>query len=247
MQGPVQLQLCVRDPAEAAWAVRAGAAGVEVMSAAPEVVRAVVARLRLLCDGVVIGAGIGPLAARTPSAIRLRVLRVADCGVDRVRVPVPARPSSVLLLTQLGQLARAGVPVTPVLRVPLDRGDGAAWAQRLSLATQQGFASVLLDARGTDAQGADLWQQRVSPVRLLAAFEGLRRQGVQVGLMAAPRRSDLPQLLRWAPDEVVIDCGHEDPREGRVLDTYQFDQWVAAVKAHRAAAASADARQRISG
>ncbi|MEX8494414.1 hypothetical protein [Sphaerotilus sp.] len=226
----MQLQLCVRDPAEAAWAVRAGAAGVEVMSAAPEVIRAVVARLRLLRDGVVVGAGIGQLAAPTLPAIRLRVLRVADCGVDRVRVPVPARPSSVRLLTQLGQLAREGVPVTPVLRVPLDRGDGAAWAQRLSLVTRQGFASVLLDARGTDAQGAGLWQQRVSPGRLLGAFDGLRRMGVQVGLMAAPRRADLPQLWRWAPDEVVIDCGREDPREGRVVDEYQFDQWVAALK-----------------
>ena len=124
----MNLQLCVRDPAEAAWAVRAGAAGVEVMSAAPEVIRAVVTRLRLLRDGLVVGAGIGPLAAPTPSAVRQRVLRIADCGVDRVRVPVPARPSSVLLLTQLGQLAREGVPVTPVLRVPLDRGLASAWA-----------------------------------------------------------------------------------------------------------------------
>ncbi|WP_338414300.1 hypothetical protein [uncultured Sphaerotilus sp.] len=239
----MQLQLCVRDPAEAAWAVRAGAAGVEVMSAAPEVIRAVVARLRLLRDGVVVGAGIGPLAAPTLSAVRLRVRRVADCGVDRVRVLVPARPSSVLLLTQLGQLAREGVPVTPVLRVPLDHGDGAAWAQRLSLVTQQGFASVLLDARGTDAQGSDLWQQRVSPGRLLGAFDGLRRMGVQVGLMAAPRRADLPQLLRWAPDEVVIDCGREEPREGRVVDPYQFDQWVAELKAHRAMALDGDQRQ----
>ena len=232
----MNLQLCVRDPAEAAWAVRAGAAGVEVMSAAPEVIRAVVTRLRLLRDGLVVGAGIGPLAAPTPSAVRQRVLRIADCGVDRVRVPVPARPSSVLLLTQLGQLAREGVPVTPVLRVPLDRGDGAAWAQRLSLVTQQGFASVLLDARGTDAQGSDLWQQRVSPERLLGAFDGLRRMGVPVGLLTAPRRSDLPQLLRWAPDEVVIDCGREDPREGRVVDAYQFDQWVAALKGFQAPA-----------
>lgn len=232
----MNLQLCVRDPAEAAWAVRAGAAGVEVMSAAPEVIRAVVARLRLLRDGVVVGAGIGPLAAATPSAVRLRVQQIAACGVDRVRVPVPARPSSVLLLTQLGQLAREGVPVTPVLRVPLDRGDGAAWAQRLSLVTQQGFASVLLDARGTDAQGSDLWQQRVSPERLLGAFDGLRRMDVPVGLLAAPRRADLPQLLRWAPDEVVIDCGREDPREGRVVDAYQFDQWVAALKGFQAPA-----------
>ena len=238
----MNLQLCVRDPAEAARAVRAGAAGVEVMSPAPEVIRAVVTRLRLLRDNVVVGAGIGPLVAPTPSAVRLRVRVVADCGVDRVRVPVPARPSSVLLLTQLGQLARDGVPVTPMLRVPLDRGDGAAWAQRLSLVTQLGFASVLLDARGTDAQGADLWQQRVSPGRLLGAFDALRRRGVQVGLMAAPRRADLPQLLRWAPDEVVLDCGREDPREGRVVDAYQFDQWVADLKAHQAMALDSDQR-----
>jgi hypothetical protein len=238
----MNLQLCVRDPAEAARAVRAGAAGVEVMSPAPEVIRAVVTRLRLLRDNVVVGAGIGPLVAPTPSAVRLRVRLVADCGVDRVRVPVPARPSSVLLLTQLGQLARDGVPVTPMLRVPLDRGDGAAWAQRLSLVTQLGFASVLLDARGTDAQGADLWQQRVSPGRLLGAFDALRRRGVQVGLMAAPRRADLPQLLRWAPDEVVLDCGREDPREGRVVDAYQFDQWVADLKAHQAMALDSDHR-----
>jgi hypothetical protein len=151
--------------------------------------------------------------------------------VDRVRVAVPARPASVLLITQLGQLAREGVPVTPVLRVPLDRGDGAAWAQRLSLVSQQGFASVLLDARGTD-----LWQRRVLPGRLLGAFDSLRRMGVLVGLMAAPRRSDLPQLLHWAPDEAVIDCGCEDPREGRVVDEYQFDQWVASLKSHSAAA-----------
>lgn len=231
----LQLQLCVRDPAEAAWAVRAGAGGVEVMSAAPEVVRAVVSRLRLLRDGVVVGAGIGSLTAPTVSAVRLRVLRMADCGVDRVRVPVPARPASVLLLTQLGQLAREGVPVTPVLRVPLDPGDGGAWAQRLSLVSQQGFASVLLDARGTDAQGADLWQQRAAPGRLLGAFEGLRRMGVPVGLLAAPCRTDLPQLLRWGVDEVVVDCGCDDPREGRVVDRYQFDQWVAALQGHRAA------------
>jgi hypothetical protein len=227
----MQLQLCVRDPAEAAWAVRAGAGGVEVMSASPEVVRAAVARLRLLRDGVVVGAGIGALATPTLAAVRLRVRRVADCGVDRVRVAVPARPASVLLITQLGQLAREGVPVTPVLRVPLDRGDGAAWAQRLSLVSQQGFASVLLDARGTD-----LWQRRVLPGRLLGAFDSLRRMGVLVGLMAAPRRSDLPQLLHWAPDEAVIDCGCEDPREGRVVDEYQFDQWVASLKSHSAAA-----------
>ena len=106
MHKAMQLQLCVRDPAEAAWAVRAGAAGVEVMSAAPETIRAVVARLRLLRDGVVVGAGIGPLAAPTLSAVRLRARRVVDCGVDCVRVPVPARPASVLLITQLGQLAQ---------------------------------------------------------------------------------------------------------------------------------------------
>jgi hypothetical protein len=150
-----------------------------------------------------------------------------------VRVAVPARPSSVPLLNQLGQLAREGVPVTPMLRVPLDRSDGAAWAQRLSLATQQGFSCVLLDARGTDARGADLWQQRVSPARLLGALDSLRRKGVQVGLMAAPRRIDLPQLLRWEPDEVVIDCGRQDPREGWVVDEYQFDQWRAALQSHR--------------
>ena len=230
----MDLQLCVRDPVESAWAIRSGAAGVEVMSAAPEVIRAVVARLRWLRDGVVVGAGIGPLAAPTLSAVRHRVLQIADCGVDRVRVPVPARPASVLLLTQLGQLAREGVPVTPMLRVPLDRGDGAAWAQRLSLVTQQGFASVLLDARGADAQGADVWHQRVAPGRLLGAFDGLRRQGVRIGLLAAPRRADLPQLLRWGLDEVVIDCGREDPREGRVVDQHQFAQWVAGLKAHQA-------------
>ena len=234
----LRLHLCVRHATEAARAVRAGASGVEVMSTAPEVVRAVVSRLRLLRDGVVVGAGIGPLVAPTVSAVRLRVLRMADCGVDRVRVPVPARPSSVLLLTQLGQLAREGVPVTPVLRVPLAPGDGAAWAQRLSLASQQGFASVLLDARGTDAHGADLWQQQVSPVRLLGAFEGLRRMGVQVGLLAEPCRTDLPQLLRWGVDEVVVDCGRDDPREGRVVDSYQFYQWVESLQGFRRAAAA---------
>lgn len=202
------------------------------MSVAPEVIRAVVARLRLLSDDVVIGAGIGPLATPTLAAVGLRVRLVAGCGVDRVRVPVPALPSSVLLLTQLGQLAREGVPVTPVLRVPLDPGDGSGWAQRLSLASRQGFASVLLDARGVDEQGASLWQQRVTPTRLLGAFESLRRCGVRVGLMAAPRRADLPQLLRWAPDEVVIDCGRDDPREGRVLDDYQLDQWITSLKSH---------------
>lgn len=233
----MQLQTCVRDAAEAAWAVRAGSGGVEVMSAAPEVIRAVVARLRLLSDDVVIGAGTGPLAAPTLAAVGLRARLVAGCGVDRVRVPVPALPSSVLLLTQLGQLARDGVPVTPVLRVPLDAGDGSGWAQRLSLASRQGFASVLLDTRGVDAQGASLWQQRVTPARLLGAFEQLRRCGVRVGLMAAPRRTDLPQLLRWEPDEVVIDCGRNDPREGRVLDDYQLDQWVASLKSHVAQSA----------
>ncbi|MEY2875202.1 MAG: hypothetical protein RLZZ373_2573 [Pseudomonadota bacterium] len=212
------------------------------MSASPEVVRAAVARLRLLRDGVVVGAGIGALATPTLAVVRLRVRRVADCGVDRVRVAVPARPASALLITQLGQLAREGVPVTPVLRVPLDRGDGAAWAQRLSLVSQQGFASVLLDARGTDAQGADLWQQRVLPARLLGALDGLRRKGVGIGLMAAPHRADLPQLLRWVPDEVVIDCGQDDPHEGRVVDAYQFDQWVAALKSHRAQATQSASR-----
>jgi hypothetical protein len=230
----MDLQLCVRDPAEAAWAVRAGAAGVEVMSAAPEVIRAVVARLRILKDDVVIGAGIGSLVAPTLAAVSLRARQVAACGVDRVRVPVPARPASVLLLTQLGQMARAGVPVTPVLRVPPDPGDGLAWAQRLSLAARQGFASVLLDARGVDAQGHDLWQQRVSPARLLGAFDQLRRSGVTIGLMAAPRCADLRPLLRWAPDEVVIDCGREDLREGRVLDDYVLDQWVTTLKSRMA-------------
>lgn len=232
----MNLQLCVRDPAEAARAIRAGVAGVEVMSTAPEVIRAVVTRLRLLRDDVVVGVGLGLHTAPTLSAVRLRALQLADCGVDRVRVPVPARPSSVLLLTQLGRLAREGIPVTPMLRVPLDRGDAQAWAQRLSLVTRQGFASVLLDARGTDAQGADLWAQRVPPARLLGAIDGLQRMGVQVGLMAAPQCRDLPQLLRWAPDEVVIDCGREDPREGRVVDAYQVEQWVAALKGFQAQA-----------
>ena len=126
------------------------------------------------------------------------------------------------------------LPVTPVLRVPLDPGDGVAWAQRLSLAARQGFTSVLLDARGADAQGADLWQQRVSPARLLGAFDQLRRCGVTIGLMAAPTRAHLPSLLRWAPDEVVIDCGREDLREGRVLDDYVLDQWITTLKSHRA-------------
>lgn len=205
------------------------------MSAAPEVIRAVVARLRLMSDEVVIGAGIGLLAAPTLAAVSLRARRVAACGVDRVRVPVAAGPASVLLLTQLGQLARAGVPVTPVLRLPLDPGDGMAWAQRLSLAARQGFASVLLDARGVDAQGVTLWQQWSSPVRLLGAFDQLRRHGVTTGLMAAPIRADLPRLLRWAPDEVVIDCGREDAREGRVLDNYRLDQWVTTLKSHQRA------------
>jgi hypothetical protein len=230
----MRLQTCVRDPGEAAWAVRAGSGGVEVMSAAPEVIRAVVGRLRLMSDEVVIGAGIGWFAVPTLAAVGLRARRVAACGVDRVRVPVAAGPASVLLLTQLGQLARAGVPVTPVLRVPLAPGDGDAWAQRLSLAARQGFSSVLLDARGVDAQGHDLWQQRVTPARLLGAFDQLRRSGVTVGLMAAPRRTELPRLLRWAPDEVVIDCGREDSREGRVLDDHVLDQWITTLRSHMA-------------
>ena len=43
--------------------------------------------------------------------------------------------------------------VTGHLRVPLDPGDGEAWAQRLSLVTQQGFSSVLLAFKRRPRQG----------------------------------------------------------------------------------------------
>lgn len=231
MQTQMQWQVVVRDADEAVAAVRAGAERLEITGAALEVIRAAVQRVRYLRDDVVI---VAELAAgdATSAALALRARQLAGCGVDAVQVPVPGGPDGELRLTRLGALVREGVPVVPVLAVPMGVGDDPArLARQVAVAAAQSFAAVLLDL--TAAGGAGPWREAVEPGGLVGAIAVLRRRGAVVGLRAAPRPRDVARLLHWAPDFACLTCQERGEREPFVLDAARVTQWHAGLAARQ--------------
>jgi hypothetical protein len=241
----MQWQVVVRDADEAVAAVRAGAERLEIATAALEVIRAAVQRVRYLRDDVVIVAGPGAVGAGSDPAVALRVRQVTDCGVDLVSVAVPAGSAGDLLLTRLGGRVREGLPVMPEIAVPVGlaavSGDHAGrLAHQVAVAAAQHFPAVLLDLTDPASGHADaLWTEPVEPGGLVGAIMTLRRSGAKVGLRAAPRPCDVAQLLRWSPDFVGLTCQERGEREPLVLDAARVTQWQASLAARQAGGAAA--------
>lgn len=240
-QRVMRLQVRVRHAADAALAVRVGVRHVELVETAPlEVVRATVARLRLMCDDAVISAGPAADSPDTPGEapvaadVLYRARRLADCQVDLVRVPVSLHDSaaSALLLTRLGKFARDGLPAMPVFRLPggasVGTEEAAALRRLVSLASRQHFKAVMIDITALTGAAGGLWGLRTVSAHVQGLMAQLQRNGVQVGLSSAPRLADLPQLRRWAPDFAVIDCWQHDPAEGRAFDEQRLEAWLQA-------------------
>jgi (5-formylfuran-3-yl)methyl phosphate synthase len=146
-------------------------------------IRACVAALR--GSGLPVSATIGDAPKHTGDAVQ----RVADCGVDLVKVGIERNDAAADVLTML---ASCGQRVVPVLLA--DRGlDAALVTQAASL----GFAGLMVDT--VDKRAGSLFD-RVTSSQLKHLIECARGASVMCGLAGALRLEHLPPLTALAPD-----------------------------------------------
>jgi uncharacterized protein (UPF0264 family) len=196
----MKILVSVRDVAEAELAAAAGVGFIDLKEPSDgalgglpvEAIRPIVQRLRRVAPGVPVTATIGDWPAHALAAIRERVLAVAACGVDHVKVGVVPGIGSSALVSALGWMASSGVPVVPVLIA-----DDGVPADLLDRIARQRFAAVMLDT--ADKRGGTLLQ-RVPPAALAGMIEQVRRHGGLAGLAGALRFEDLPALQALDPD-----------------------------------------------
>lgn len=194
----VRLLASVRDLGEALAAAEAGADLIDLKepgagalgALAPERIEQIVAVLRTRHPGLPISATVGDLPARRAKEILARVARVAECGVDYVKVglwPSPAAPGL------LDALAHCGANVVPVL-VADDGVDIALTQQALA---RNAFPALMVDT--ADKGRGSLLQRR--PLGELAAFViAVRAHGCLAGLAGSLRAEDATALLELEPD-----------------------------------------------
>jgi (5-formylfuran-3-yl)methyl phosphate synthase len=121
--------------------------------------------------------------------IAAAVHRLADCGVDLVKVGIEADAASRGVLTML---AGCGRPVVPVLIA--DRGLDPALVE---FAAGLGFAGLMVD---TADKGAGSLFDRVPMPALQHFIDSARATSLLCGLAGALRLEDLPCLLALGPD-----------------------------------------------
>lgn len=153
------------------------------------VIGQIVGALRAQHPGLPISATIGDVPMLDLAEIQSRVLAVAACGVDFVKVGIQRGPGATALLAWL---AACGHGVVPVFIA--DSGiDGARWRQALALP----LAGVMIDT--ADKLAGSLFDVLAMPelAALLAQARAARRM---VGLAGALRLPHLQSLRALAPD-----------------------------------------------
>lgn len=196
----MKILVSVRDVAEAELAASAGVGFIDLKEPSDgalgglpvEAIRPIVQRLRRVAPGVPVTATIGDWPAHALAAIRERVLAVAACGVDHVKVGVVPGMGASALVSALGWMASSGVPVVPVLIA-----DDGVPADLLDQIVGQRFAAVMLDT--ADKRGGTLLQ-RVPTAALAGMVAQVRRHGGLAGLAGALQFEDLPALRALGPD-----------------------------------------------
>jgi (5-formylfuran-3-yl)methyl phosphate synthase len=187
----MKLLISVRSVDEALLAARGGADFIDLkepragaLGALPlATIRDCVAALRGF--GLPISATVGD----APRDIVGAVQRVADCGVDIVKVGIERDKAARETLTMLAHCGRRVVPV-----LIADRGlDAALVAHAASL----GFSGLMLDT--ADKRAGSLLD--CVPLPELQHFIGsARAASMMCGLAGALRLEDLPQLIALGPD-----------------------------------------------
>jgi uncharacterized protein (UPF0264 family) len=194
----VRVLVSVRGLAEARSAAEAGADFIDLKEPAdgalgavsPERIAQVAAMLRARYPGVRISATVGDLPAAESHEILRRVRRVADCGVDYVKVGLWPSPAAGALLAAL---AGCGAQVVPVLVAD----EGVDQVLLDAALRRDAFPALMLD---TARKGAGSLLARV-PLTTLAAFVwAVRSRGMMAGLAGSLRAEDAPALLALAPD-----------------------------------------------
>ncbi len=124
-----------------------------------------------------------------PDDIADAVRRVAECGVDLVKVGIEDNAAAHGVLTML---AGCGRPVVPVLIA--DRGLDAALVE---FAAGLGLAGLMVDT--ADKAAGSLFD-RVPMAALQRFIDRARAASLLCGLAGALRLADLPRLMALAPD-----------------------------------------------
>lgn len=208
----MRVLVSVRNVGEALAAARAGVDFIDLkepaagaLGALPVAsVRDIVLALRDAAPGTPVSATIGDVdtsiadyAARAVT----NATRIADCGVDLVKVGIPGgnsdehRHVAGKLLDAFAQaIARHAIRV-PVLPVML--ADEGVDLERVRAVCGGPFAGVMLDTQGK-IEGSLF--DCASSDQLLAAIGIARAAGRMVGLAGALRLQHVPQLLALAPD-----------------------------------------------
>jgi uncharacterized protein (UPF0264 family) len=192
----VRLLVSVRDVDEALCAAGAGADFIDCKepadgalgALAPERIAQIVAVLRERHPRLRISATIGDHLADDRQEMLRRVRRVADCGVDYVKVGVWPRGGAAL-----EALAGCRASIVPVL-VADDGVDPVLVQQALAL---QAFPAVMLD---TARKGLGSLVQRVPTADLAGFVEAVHSHGILAGLAGSLRRDNAPLLRALAPD-----------------------------------------------
>lgn len=225
----MRLLVSVRDAGEALLAARAGVHLIDLkeprdgaLGALPlAVVRDVVAALREHSFRQPISATIGDLPMRDPALIVGRVVAVAGCAVDYVKVGVERASGARAVLAAL---AGCDAPVVPVFIA--DRGIDFGLVEAACAAP---FPAVMLD---TVDKGAGSLFERVSRPELAAFIARIREAGKLAALAGSLRAADLNALAQLAPDFAGFRSAVCAAGRGSALDAGRLQALVGAVR-HR--------------
>ncbi len=195
----MQLLISVRSVEEALTAARGGADFVDLKEPSQgalgglpmATIRAIVVALRQAGHRQPVSATIGDLPLHELAEMQARVLAVAACGVDIVKVGITREPAAVAALQWL---AACGARVVPLFIA--DAGiDDALVAQTLA----HRFYGVMVDT--ADKSAGSLFD--LLPQSELVRFVGrARAAAAMVGVAGALRHRHLPALRRLGPDFV---------------------------------------------
>jgi (5-formylfuran-3-yl)methyl phosphate synthase len=221
----MKLLISVRNVAEALAAAQGGADFIDLkeprlgaLGGLPlNVISAIVQALRQAGHRQSISATIGDVPMQALSEIQKRVLDVAACGVDIVKVGITAPAETGLAHSEQGSVLPSSAPVADaqplqqalavlhwlansgVCIVPLFIADGGLNYSLVQQALRLRFYGVMVDTQNK-SQGSLL--EMLPRVSLMKFVEQARQAKVLVGLAGALRQQHLPALLELAPDFV---------------------------------------------
>lgn len=199
--GGLRVLVSVRDVGEALTAAAAGVDLIDLKEPArgalggldDGTLRGIVAAVRSAGHTAPLSATIGDHAVDDIDAIHGRVLAVAACGVDVVKVGVEPGPSAATLLRRLADWQAAhDLRLVPVLMAD----DGVALPEA-EVAADLGFEAVMLD---TARKRAGSLMQSAAAEQLPAFLALMRSRGIPAGVAGALRCDDLPALRTLGPD-----------------------------------------------